>query len=156
MGKYLQLHRVDHGSQEKRTRDLVLDSTSKCKIPSKGRLKGDLWVPSRRVGERICGMLVEIYKGLPEPGTMYKMYIRNNGTRKYIVHKYLCTHGLGWTVTSPNIFLGSVTIYNIYRLISETGCSTKAILCHGPPRASSPPGAHIMGESSLCPWPTGT
>ena len=34
-------------------------------------------------------------------------------------------HELGWAVTSPNLFMGSDTIYNIYMAISGTGCPTK-------------------------------
>ena len=56
----------------------------------------------------------------------------------------------------PQYIFGERHNLQYLQVNSGTDCSTKTFLCHGPPRASSPPGTHVMGESSLCPWPTGT
>ena len=64
---------------------------------------------------------------------------------------YICTYlqnELGWAMSSPIIFMGRHTMYNIYRLKVGQAVPLYNYLATGPPRASSPPGAHVRGESS--------
>ena len=56
----------------------------------------------------------------------------------------------------PQFIFGERHYIQIFTAISGTIGSTKQFSSHGPPRPSSPPGAHVMGESSHCPRPTGT
>ena len=83
------------------------------------------------------------------------MYIRIRHT-KYL-HKYICTeHELGWAMTSPNLFLESDTIYNIYMANKWDRMSHLTIfsLAHPAPPLHL---VHMLGGSRLnCPWPTGT
>ena len=99
----------------------------------------------------------------------YTIYIQIIARSRYHVHMYIgkqaqvnfvhkdiyVQHGRGGPWPPPIYFLGA-SLYTIFTAISGTRCSTKQFSSHGPPRPSSPPGAHVMGESSHCPRPTGT
>ena len=61
-----------------------------------------------------CLHYVHIYRCLPEPGTMYKYVHMEQGTRKIMYINIYVQHRLGWTVTSPNIFLGEPSLYTIF------------------------------------------
>ena len=54
---------------------------------------------------------------------------------------------LGWTVTSRIVFGGAsqFTIFTGYKVEQIVPLYGGTILCHGPPRLSSPPEAHVYG-----------
>ena len=61
---------------------LFLSTSREDEIPDLGRLKGNLWVPSRRSKKRSCGVAwwIHIYKKLPVPGSMYKYVHKEKST----------------------------------------------------------------------------
>ena len=148
------------GPKKKVQRDLVLDSSmfeDKKKTQQGFNKRGPLGPQSKSRGTllwRACDIYIFTDDCQVQVLCTY-MYIRNKAQEIMYINKYV-QHGLGWTVTSPNIFLGSITLYNIYRHNSGTGCPTKQFLAMVHP---APPHrlAHTLWGSRLnCPWPTGT
>ena len=63
---------------------------------------------------------------------------------------------MGWAMSSPTLFMGSDTIYNIYKTEQWDRVSHWAsfVLAHPTPPHHL---ANTIGGSRLnCPWPTGT
>ena len=140
MGKYLQLHNCGPWVPKQQ-----------------GSVKGDLWVPNVEPGNEdrhACSMYRYVHM-LPEPGIMYT-YIRNNGTRNLVyISNYVHTDE-GWTVTSRTIF-GGVSQFTIFTGFKcGTDCSTLRFFAKVHPASPLLLRYMIKGESSLCPWPTGT
>ena len=92
---------------------LLLSTSQQLKYPTWVVKKGTFGSPMS-IKEASCGVLgcYRIYKKLPIPGTMYKICTYGQRHRLIMYINIYVQHGLGWTVTSHSVFLGSVTIYN--------------------------------------------